>query len=72
MRVFKHSPHPVDLGDYLFGRYQDLGGEDFDAEEESKELPSEERRAPLASAVNRLRRSVSERLFSIELRDIDF
>lgn len=73
MQSFKHSPHPVDLSDFLFGHCVVTGGRDF--EEEEKKYSGQEDQSPSATilgSVNRLRHSVSEKLFSIKLEEITF
>lgn len=81
MKVFKHNPHPVDISDFMYGRQVVMGGRDMDSpdyeleENKQDEVAGQEKNPGtrvVRASVNKLRRSVSERLFSMELGKISF
>ena len=73
MRAFKHNPHPVDMNDFYRGGLTVIGGRDFREEDRDEDYTDAPAPAPtLKSNLLKLRRSVSERLFSIEFRNISF
>lgn len=76
MNNFQHNPHPVDLSDFFLGRNIILGGRDFDKEDRAyeKSLPTEKavNSGKIISSVNKIRRSVSDKLFAIDLTKITF
>ena len=76
MKAFNHNPHPIDLWDFMYGRKVVTGGWDYEQEEKMLDEKSHQDKhggsGVLTSSVNKLRRSVSERLFSMELGKITF
>jgi hypothetical protein len=76
VKSFKHNPHPVDLSDFMYGRQVVMGGWDYEQEEKKQDEKSTQETIlggrVVRASVNKLRRSVSERLFSMELGKISF
>lgn len=75
MKAFKHNPHPIDLSDFIFGQKTELGGRDFEQEEPKQDATSQDKLAEsnfVRASVNKLRRSVSERLFSMKWGNLSF
>ncbi len=73
MKAFKHNPHPVDMNDFYHGQITIMGGKDFESEEWDEELTDAPSPLPtIKTNLLRLRRSVSEKLFSIEFGRISF
>lgn len=73
MKAFNHNPHPVDQNDFFHGRLTVVGGKDFEQEEADEEFTDSPLPAPtFRSNLLRLRKSVSEKLFSIDLGKISF
>ncbi|MES2526261.1 MAG: hypothetical protein V4598_04215 [Bdellovibrionota bacterium] len=73
MKSFRHNPHPVDMKDILMGNLSaDSRGnaelEDWDEEYTDSPVPVQNFR----TKVLKLGKSVSEKLFSIELGRISF
>lgn len=73
MRAYKHNPHPVDQKDFFAGKLTVVGGRDFEQEESDEDFTEAPATAPtFRSNLLRLRKSVSEKLFSIDLGKISF
>lgn len=74
MRVYKHNPHPIDLSDFTAGRNVILGGRDFEREEHSycEKYEPEFNSSTFKASVTKIRKSVMDRLFSIELKSVTF
>ena len=73
MKLFKHNPHPVDMNDFLLGRNVVLGGRDFESEEKCYAEIFEKEQTPKGStSISRIRKSVVEKLFSIEFSNLTF
>lgn len=73
MRALNHSPHPVDHGDFYRGELIVVGGRDFALEEDLSDEDLTDMPEPpksLYSNLLRIRRSVSEKLFSFDLKDL--
>jgi hypothetical protein len=73
MRAFKNNPHPIDMSDFYRGGLTVMGGKDFlddDRDEDYTDAPVPT--PTLKSNFQKLRRNVSDRLFSIEFRNISF
>lgn len=72
MRAFKHNPHPVDMNDFLRSQAT-VEAKKVEIEEWDEELTDAPAPAPtLKTNLLKLRKSVSEKLFSIELGKISF
>lgn len=74
-KSFKHNPHPIDLSDFFDGRRVVTGGWDYEQEERKLDEKNNQDKlhgSLLTVSINKLRRSVSERLFSMELGKITF
>jgi hypothetical protein len=72
MRAFKHNPHPVDMNDFLRSQAT-VEVKKFESDEWDEELTDAPVPAPtFKTNLLKLRKSVSEKLFSIELGRISF
>jgi hypothetical protein len=73
MRAFKHNPHPVDMNDVFRTQLTVVGGKDSKREDWDEELTDAPVPAPtLKSNLLKIRKRVSEKLFSIEFGRISF
>lgn len=73
MNAFKQNPHPVDMKDFFHGQLTVVGGKDFESEEWDEEFTDAPVPAPtFRSNLLKIRKSVSEKLFSIEFERISF
>lgn len=77
MRIFKHSPHPVDMSDFMTGKNVVLGGRDFEEEERHFTELSRDRDyfagnilSSITNPIGKIRRSVSDKLFTMTLDKI--
>ncbi|MFL5783462.1 MAG: hypothetical protein ACJ76H_02560 [Bacteriovoracaceae bacterium] len=74
MKASRINPHPVDLNDFYHGTMSAARAKEIEREEEMDEEYTE---APVPAPtfktnLLKLRRSVSDRLFSIEFKNISF
>lgn len=73
MRAFKQNPHPVDMNDFFRSQLTIVNADKSKTEAWDEELTDAPVPAPtFKSNLLKLRKSVSEKLFSIELRKISF
>lgn len=73
MRAFKHNPHPIDIKDFYRAQLKVVDRKEAEREERDEEYTEAPAPAPsFRSNLLKLRRSFSEKLFSIEFGRISF
>ncbi len=73
MRAFKHNPHPVDMNDFFNRQLTIVKGNKLEGEDWDEELTDAPVPAPtIRTNLLKLKKTVSEKLFSIEFGRISF